>query len=390
MASCNDTVLTGQEGLIQFKPLGTTSCIDDYCPWGGVDAAGTATPERLYIPCSSDYSVGDCVNFETIKLPTGSGVSDGSSTITDGSVYYVVNEGVGAAGDEDNCGNSTEGVPYIHLSATEGGTPVQWDVTAAGVEIAQAGLTGDLTIADVGAGYNGGAAGTLTNVDLINTAPTVRNGTGAKATVTINASGEVTQVEISAGGSGYSVGDLVYIALDNGLLGGNATLEVETANVVTVRGDSPDGSYIVRLCDFQTVCGVRSFSLDLSRDELDVTTLPCTVSEACGKELASFRKTQAGFASATGTLEVYFTCDQTSLQNRLLQSSLQKTQGGASVRLFVCTKTDVNGEIVEADSLFIEADIQLLGMSFSVNPDDPTTATINFGVTSVSSAFGLS
>ena len=389
MASCNDTVLTGQEGLIQFKPLGTTSCIDDYCPWGGVDGSGTATPERLYIPCSSDYSVGDCVNFETLKLPTGSGVSDGSGTVTTGSVYYVVNEGVGGAGDEDNCGNSTEGVPYIHLSATEGGTPVQWDVTAAGVEIAQAGLTGDLSITAPGDGYNGGAAGVITNVDLINTAP-LRNGTGAKATVTIGASGAVTQVEITAGGSGYSAGDVVYVALDNGLSGNNAVLEVAAGNIVTVRGNSPDGSYIVRLCDFQTVCGVRSFSLDLSRDELDVTTLPCSVSEACGKELASFRKTQAGFASATGTLEVYFTCDQTSLQNRLLQSSLQKTQGGASVRLFVCTKTDVNGDIVEADSLFIEADIQLLGMSFSVNPDDPTTATINFGVTSVSSAFGLS
>jgi hypothetical protein len=376
--------------LIQFKPLGTTSCIDDYCPWGGVDGSGTATPERLYIPCSSDYSVGDCVNFETVKLPTGSGISDGSSTIADGSVYYVVNEGVGGAGDEDNCGNSTEGVPYIHLSATEGGTPVQWDVTAAGVEIAQAGLTGDLTVTTPGDGYNGGAAGTLTNVDLINTEPTLRKGTGAKATVTTGSSGEILQVEITAGGSSYSVGDEVFVALDNGLTGGNAKLTVTAANIVTVRGDSPDGSYIVRLCDFQTVCGVRSFSLDLSRDELDVTTLPCTVSEACGKELASFRKTQAGFASATGTLEVYFTCDQTSLQNRLLQSSLQKTQGGASVRLFVCTKTDVNGEIVEADSLFIEADIQLLGMSFSVNPDDPTTATINFGVTSVSSAFGLS
>ena len=389
MASCNDTVLTGQEGLIQFKPLGTTSCIDDYCPWGGVDGSGTATPERLYIPCSSDYSVGDCVNFETLKLPTGSGVSDGSGTVTTGSVYYVVNEGVGGAGDEDNCGNSTEGVPFIHLSATEGGTPVQWDVTAAGVEIAQAGLTGDLSITAPGDGYNGGAAGVITNVDLINTAP-LRNGTGAKATVTIGASGAVTQVEITAGGSGYSAGDVVYVALDNGLSGNNAVLEVAAGNIVTVRGDSPDGSYIVRLCDFQTVCGVRCFSLDLSRDELDVTTLPCSVSEACGKELASFRKTQAGFASATGTLEVYFTCDQTSLQNRLLQSSLQKTQGGASVRLFVCTKTDVNGDIVEADSLFIEADIQLLGMSFSVNPDDPTTATINFGVTSVSSAFGLS
>ena len=390
MASCNDTVLTGQEGLIQFKPLGTTSCIDDYCPWGGVDGSGTATPERLYIPCSSDYSIGDCVNFETIKLPTGSGLLDDAGNIVNtGSVYHVVNEGVGGAGDEDNCGNSTEGVPYIHLSATEGGTPVQWDVTAAGVEIAQAGLTGNLTVTTAGDGYNGGAAGTLTDVDLINTAPT-RAGSGAQATVTFGAGGVVTTVEITSGGTGYADGDTVYIALDNGVSGTNAVLNVAAGNIVTVRGNSSDGSYIVRLCDFQTVCGVRSFSLDLSRDELDVTTLPCSVSEACGKELASFRKTQAGFASATGTLEVYFTCDQTSLQNRLLQSSLQKTQGGASVRLFVCTKTDANGEIVEDDSLFIEADIQLLGMSFSVNPDDPTTATINFGVTSVSSAFGLS
>ena len=123
--------------------------------------------------------------------------------------------------------------------------------------------------------------------------------------------------------------------------------------------------------------------MDLSRDELDVTTLPCSVSEACGKELASFRKTQAGFATATGTLEVYFTCDNESIQNKILTGSLQRTQGGATVRLYVCTKTDAQGEIDVDSSLFIEADIQLLGMSFSVDPDNPTTATINFGVTSV-------
>ena len=134
---------------------------------------------------------------------------------------------------------------------------------------------------------------------------------------------------------------------------------------------------------------MRSFNIDLSRDELDVTTLPCSISEACGKELASFRKTQAGFASATGSLEVYFTCDQESIQNKILQGSLQRTQGGASVRLYVCTKTDAQGEIDESASLYIEADIQLLGMSFAVDPDSPTTATINFGVTNVVSAFGL-
>ena len=389
MASCNDTVLTGQEGLIQFKPLGTTNCVDDYCPWGGIDGSGAATPERLYIGCGADYDVSDCIEIEAVKIPSGSSLSDGSGIVSSGSTYYVVNEGVGAAGDVDNCGNNMEGVPFIHLSATSGGAPVDWDVTNAGIEVATAGLTGNLTVTEGGAGYNGGVAGTLSNVDLINTSPT-RVGSGARADVTVDGTGKVLTVVITEGGSGYKDGDVVYIAADNGIGNTNAILTVPTGGVTSIRGNSSDGSYILRLCEFQTVCGVRSFSIDLSRDELDVTTLPCSVSEACGKELASFRKTQAGFATATGTLEVYFSCDQTSTANKILTGSLQKTQGGASVRLYVCTKTNAQGEIVDEDSLYIEADIQLLGMSFSVNPDDPTTATINFGVTSVTSAFGLS
>jgi hypothetical protein len=279
-----------------------------------------------------------------------------------------------------------EGVPYIEVSATQGGTPISWDTSMAGEEISAGGIA-TITVTNGGSGYNGGAAGTVTDVDLINAAPT-RAGSSARATVVFTATGVVSSVTITEGGEGYSVGDTIFLALDNG--GGTvADLEVATL-AIAVRGNSSDGNYIFRLCDFQTVCGVRSFSLDLSRDELDVTTLPCSVSEACGKELASFRKTQAGFATATGTMEVYFTCDNESIQNKILQGSLQRTQGGASVRLYVCTKTDAQGEIDVDSSLYIEADIQLLGMSFSVDPDNPTTATINFGVTSVASAFGLS
>ena len=54
MASCDNTVLTGQEGLIQFKPLGTTNCVDDYCPFMGT---------RIYLPCNSDYDVDDCLEL---------------------------------------------------------------------------------------------------------------------------------------------------------------------------------------------------------------------------------------------------------------------------------------------------------------------------------------
>ena len=385
MASCDTTVLTGQEGLIQFKPLGTTNCIDDYCPWGGVDGAGNATPERVYIGCAADYAVGDCVEFETVKLPIGTAVDDGTSPITNGSTYYVVNEGVGTSGDVDNCGNSMEGVPFVHLSATSDGSPVQWDASNAGVALKEGVLIGSNTaVTNQGTGYNGGTAGTITGVEVIG-----GGGAGAVCDVTVGAAGAITSFIIIKGGAGYKAGETIQFEAENGV-GTDANYTLTAVDVTSVQGNSPDGHYIMRLCDFQTVCGVRSFSIDLSRDELDVTTLPCSVSEACGKELASFRKTQAGFASATGTLEVYFTCDQTSIQNKILSGSLQRTQGGASVRLYVCVEVDAQGEIIESDSLYIEADIQLLGMSFSVDPDNPTTATINFGVTSVTNAFGLS
>jgi len=384
MASCDNTVLTGQEGLIQFKPLGTTNCVDDYCPFVGT---------RIYLPCAADYDIGDCLEVETVKIPAGEGqaITGGSGVIATGDAFYVVDEGKGSAGDEDACGNDMEGVPYIVVSATSSGTPITWDGSAAG-DVVSSGGAATLTVTTPGAGYNSGGEGTLTDVDLINTAFSgfglPRAGGGAKATVVFGAGGVVSSATITSGGAGYEANDLVYLALPNGG-GTDAVLTVATLGA-DVRGNSSNGGYIFRLCEFQTVCGVRSFSLDLSRDELDVTTLPCSVSEACGKELASFRKTQAGFATATGTMEVYFTCDNESIQNKILQGSLQRTQGGASVRLYVCTKTDASGEIDVDSSLYIEADIQLLGMSFAVNPDDPTTATVNFGVTAVQSAFGLS
>ena len=382
MSTCDNTVLTGQEGLIQFKPLGTTNCVDDYCPFVGT---------RIYLPCAADYDVDDCIEIERVKIPSGEGVSDdgGATVIETGDTYYVVNDGKGVAGDVDACGNDMEGVPYIEVSLVQGGSAISWDTSMAGEPLTSGVLTGDLTVTEAGTGYNGGSAGTLENVDLINQAYVGRAGDSARATVVIGVGGVISGVTITSGGANYTAGDMVYLALDNG--GGTvAIMQVPGTGVTDVRGNSAEGSYTFRLCDFQTVCGVRSFSIDLSRDELDVTTLPCSISEACGKELASFRKTQAGFASATGSLEVYFTCDQESIQNKILQGSLQRTQGGASVRLYVCTKTDAQGEIDESASLYIEADIQLLGLSFAVDPDSPTTATINFGVTNVVSAFGLS
>ena len=331
-------------------------------------------------------ALGQCIEFDVNNIPVGEGQKPtGGSVIVDGDQFFITDTGTGIAGDEDACGNDMKGVPYIEVSATNGGTNITWDGSDAGEPVSDGVLTGtNLTPTVQGTGYNGGVAGTVEGVEVISTS----GGSGGVVTLTVGASGAITSFTVTSGGSGYQAGGAITFEAENGA-GTDASYTLTANDLLTVRGDSDRGNYTIRLCEFQTICGVRSFSIDLSRDELDVTTLPCSTAEACGKSLASFRKTQAGYATATGTLEVYFTCDQQSLQNQLLSGSLQRTQSNATVRLYVCTKVDANGDIVESDSLFIEADIQLLGMSFSVNPDDPTTATINFGIVNVESAFGL-
>ena len=138
--------------------------------------------------------------------------------------------------------------------------------------------------------------------------------------------------------------------------------------------------------DFETVCQVREFSIEISREELDVTTLPCSV--GASSKYAAFRATQAGYASGTGTLTVYFTDSQTSLANRLLANTLLKSQEGASVKLYVNAVAGAGSTVDDTASLFIEADISITSMSLSVNPDDATSAELSFSITNPKNILG--
>ena len=115
MASCDTTVLTGQEGLIQFKPLGTTNCVDDYCPFVG---------DRIYLGCASEYNIDDCLNVDVDNIPSGEGQApSGGDALVEGDTLWVVDTGTGSAGDTDACGNDMQGVPYIVVSADKGRHP---------------------------------------------------------------------------------------------------------------------------------------------------------------------------------------------------------------------------------------------------------------------------
>ena len=170
----------------------------------------------------------------------------------------------------------------------------------------------------------------------------------------------------------------------------STTIDVSASaggTAITLAGDGGTGSadsantsvnhIKIDYAEFAAVCQVKSFSLDLSREEIDTTVLPCTVNTT--GSLASFRTMQAGFASGSGSMEVQFTDDQTNLANRLLGNSMRRNQDGASVRLFINTVGTTASPSL-TDSLYIEAPISIMGFSLNVSPEDVIVGSLSFSL----------
>lgn len=170
------------------------------------------------------------------------------------------------------------------------------------------------------------------------------------------------------------------------------SIDTDIANVVTLNGDGGTGTantpgaanhIAIDYSEFDAVCQVKSFSLDLSREEIDTTTLPCGIGGGGTSKMAPFRTMQAGYASGSGSMEVQFTTDQAALANRLLSNSMMKNQSGAEVRLFINTVEGTGlgaGQPDLTKSLYIQAPISILGFSISVSPEEVITASLNFSL----------
>jgi hypothetical protein len=129
--------------------------------------------------------------------------------------------------------------------------------------------------------------------------------------------------------------------------------------------------------EYEAVCQVREWSVSLDREQLDTTTLPCTVGTA--SKYAQFRTQVGGYASGEGSLTVLFTADQTSLANRLMANSLLK-DSTAFVKLYVNAVAGAGTSVNDSASSYFAGKISLLGFSVSVNPDDVISAEINFSL----------
>ena len=215
-------------------------------------------------------------------------------------------------------------------------------------------------------------------------------------------------------GHGFIVGDVVQFteenngSLDSALsTGTDYTIIATTASTVTVElssalgtpitlagdggvsgADSPDPAHInMALTEFQTVCNVTAFDLNLDREQLETTSLSCNPC-AASDGLAPFKTYQPGYIDGTGSMTVQFDASQSSISSRFLKSSLAADQTGAQVRLYINTVC-TGGQIDNTLSGYIEAPVTILGFSFSVSPDEVTTATVNFALQGQPTTFQL-
>lgn len=176
------------------------------------------------------------------------------------------------------------------------------------------------------------------------------------------------------------------------------TVTVTQANgtaIGTLTGDGEDnGGHVELQYDpAQGICEVREWSIDYSREQLDVTTLPCTVGATAGAaKWAATKKFQGGFAEITGTLTLYITDNATSLATRLMESVHLNIQDGAKVKLYMDAVSDgaTDPQPDDAASTLIAGSVQFTDFSTSVNPDDPTQAEVSFSMYDVTHWIGQS
>ena len=142
--------------------------------------------------------------------------------------------------------------------------------------------------------------------------------------------------------------------------------------------DSTDGTsdFTIKFDEFQSVANVRSWSFEVTREEIDVTSIGGTLGQT-----APFRTFISGFADGTGSAEVYFTDDDTGISARLIEDVTQRLQAGATFKLYMDAVLS-SGTPDDTKSRSIELEAVLTSASYSVTPDDAQAVSINFRPTS--------
>ena len=193
--------------------------------------------------------------------------------------------------------------------------------------------------------------------------------------------------ELTAGTQYYIVAVTASTISVSDTKGGGAITITQSGG--TGGADTSGGHINVMYDPFGAVCQIQSWDLSIERESLDVTTLNCGVqANALAGKYAPFRRTQAGYATGSGTITVLFTNNDDALGQRMLDNVLLTKQEGARVQLFIDTQASTTPGLPDyTNSIYIEASIALESMSISVDPDNPVTAEIGYTISDVTHLF---
>jgi hypothetical protein len=164
---------------------------------------------------------------------------------------------------------------------------------------------------------------------------------------------------------------VISYAPTTGVMEVSATLGGATITITDDGTAVAPNAFQVAYADFAAVGQVQNWSFEVTRAEIDVTTIGQTAGQ-----FAPFRAYIPGFADGTGNASVFITDDDTTLASRLVQDVLQQTQAGAAFKLYI----DKLGSEALSRSIAMEA--TLLTASFTVNPDDAQVVEVSFRPTS--------
>jgi hypothetical protein len=143
---------------------------------------------------------------------------------------------------------------------------------------------------------------------------------------------------------------------------GGSALDITDVGTIT----SPN-EFQVAYADFAAVGQVQSWSFEISRAEIDVTSIGQSVGT-----YAPFRAYIPGFADGSGSATIFVTNEDAALSNRMVEDVLRRQQIGCAFRLYT------DKQSTEALSRSITMDAVLLTASQAINPDDAQQVEITF------------
>ena len=196
--------------------------------------------------------------------------------------------------------------------------------------------------------------------------------------------GDKVQFSVEDGSGGSGTGTLpagistatdyyvIAYTASTGVLQVSATSGGSTITITDDGTISGSNVFAVAYETFQSVANVRSWSFELTREEIDTTSIGGTLGQT-----APFRTFIAGFADGSGSAEVYFTDDDTVIASRLIEDVTQRKQAGATFKLYMDTVLS-SGAPDDTKSRSIEIEAVLTSASFSISPDEAQTVSVSF------------